>query len=75
MFGDALMSAATTMIGVFLKTMRASRTDCTRSTPGTAAISPRIDSGNRIVRMTMFCDGLTKRSGLSAVSIHAMIES
>ena len=31
--------------------------------------------GNRIVRTTMFCDGITNRSGLSAVSIQSMIES
>ena len=69
------MSTATTITGVFRKTMRASRTVCTRSTPGTAASSASIVGGKRIVRITMLWDGETNRSGLSAVSIQSMIES
>ena len=41
------ISTATTITGVFRKTMRASRTICTRSTPGTAASSGPIAGGNR----------------------------
>ena len=67
-------SIATTITGVFRNTMRASRTVCTRSTPGTAVSSGPSPRGNRNVRMTMFCDGMTNRSGLSAVSIQSMIE-
>jgi hypothetical protein len=55
--------------------MRASRTICTRSTPGIAATSGAIEGGKRIVRATTLCDGRMKSSGLSAVSIHVMIES
>ena len=68
-------STATTMTGVLRNMMRASRTICTRSTPGIAATSGPIVAGNRIVRTTMLCDGMTKSSGLSAVSIQSMIES
>ncbi len=55
------------MTGVCRNTIRASRTICTRSTPGIAASSGAISGGNRSVRITMSCDGITKRSGLSAV--------
>ena len=68
------ISTATTMTGVPRKTMRASRTICTRATPGTASSSGAIVAGKRIVRTTMFWDGSTNRSGLSAVSIQSMIE-
>ena len=69
------ISTATTITGVSRNTMRASRTICTRSTPGIASSSGPIVCGNRIVRTTMLCDGMTNRSGLSAVSIQSMIES
>ena len=69
-----VISTATTITGVLRNTMRASRTIWTRETPGIAATSGPIDGGNRIVLMTMFCDGMMKSSGFSAVSIHPMIE-
>ncbi len=69
------ISTATIITGVRRNTIRASRTIWTRSTPGIAASSPAIVAGNRIVRTTRFCDGRTKRSGLSAVCIQSMIEA
>ena len=63
------------MIGVRRKTMRASRTICTRATPGTLVSSVPIVGGKRYVRTTMFSDGSTNKSGFSAVFIQSMIES
>ena len=70
-----LISTATTITGVFRNTMRASRTICTRSHAGNRRQLRPIDAGNRIVRTTMLCDGMTKSSGLSAVSIQSMIDA
>ena len=69
------ISTATSMIGVLRNTTRASRTICTRETPGIAASSGPIVGGKRIVRATMLCEGSRNSSGFSAVSIHEMIES
>jgi len=67
-------SVATIITGVARNTMRALRTAWIRSTPRTPASSASISAGNRRVRMTMSCEGMTKRSGLRAVSIQSMIE-
>ena len=67
-------SVATIMTGVFRNTMRASRTIWTLVTPGIDANSDDISGGKRSVRITMSCDGITNRSGLSAASIQSMIE-
>ena len=69
------ISTATTITGVLRNTTRASRTICTRSTPGIAATSGAIVAGNRIVRTVMLCDGMMNRSGLRVVFIQSMIES
>ena len=70
-----LTSTDTTITGVPRNMMRASRTICTRRTPGIAATSGPIVAGNRIERTTMLCDGMMKSSGLSAVSIQSMIDA
>ena len=55
---------ATTMTGVFRNVMRPLRSICTRSTPGSAAISGAIVAGNLVVRTSRLCDGRDEEIGI-----------